>query len=87
MATRDHTDEGAEITPRPRTLTGLTLTSEATIAAKAPGFRFLPLADELLPFSAVWASRNENPALLLLLESARQLSLDAAYHPTAEPET
>jgi len=66
---------------------GLTLTSEATIAAKAPGVRFLPLAEELLPFSAVWASRNENPALLLLLETARQLSLDAAYHPTAEPET
>lgn len=53
---------------------GLTLTSEATTGAAFPGVVYLPIEGELLPFSAVWSLRNDNPAFRRLLSMARTLS-------------
>lgn len=53
---------------------GVTLTSEATTATLTPGIAYRPIVDESLPFSAVWSSRNDNPALRRLLSMARTLS-------------
>lgn len=55
----------------------LTLTSEATIATQFPGVVYRPLAGELLPFSAVWSSRNDNPAFRRLLSLAKVISARA----------
>jgi DNA-binding transcriptional LysR family regulator len=52
---------------------GLTVTSEATIAAQFPGVVFRPIKGEVLPFSAVWSPRNDNPAFRLLLDLARSM--------------
>jgi DNA-binding transcriptional LysR family regulator len=56
---------------------GLTLTSEATTVTKLPGIAYRPIANETLPFSAVWSPRNDNPALRRLLSMARQMSVPA----------
>lgn len=53
---------------------GLTVTSEATTAAQFPGVKFRPIADEILPFCAVWSPRNDNPALRRLLDLARSIA-------------
>ncbi|MGR3312476.1 MULTISPECIES: LysR family transcriptional regulator [Roseobacteraceae] len=53
---------------------GLTLTSEATTAAKFPGVAYRPISGEVLPFCAVWSPRNDNPALRRLLSLARTMS-------------
>lgn len=53
---------------------GLTITSEATIAAKIPGVSYRPIAGEMLPFSAVWSSKNDNPAFRRLLSLARAMA-------------
>ena len=52
---------------------GLTVTSEATTAAQFPGVVFRPIEGEILPFSAVWSPRNDNPAFHSLLELARSM--------------
>lgn len=49
---------------------GLTLTSEATTPMKPSGVVFVPVANETLPFSAIWSRDNDNPALLRLIELA-----------------
>ncbi|GLK70633.1 LysR family transcriptional regulator [Ancylobacter dichloromethanicus] len=56
---------------------GLTLTSEATTGAQIPGIAYRPIADEVLPFSAVWSPRNDNPACRRLLSLARAMSRSA----------
>jgi DNA-binding transcriptional LysR family regulator len=53
---------------------GLTVTSEATTGTQFPGVVFRPIVGEILPFRAVWASRNDNPAFLLLLDLARSMA-------------
>jgi DNA-binding transcriptional LysR family regulator len=53
---------------------GLTLTSEATTAARFPTVVYRPLAEEILPFCTVWSPQNENPALRRLLSLARSMS-------------
>ncbi len=53
---------------------GLTLTSEATIAARFPGVAYRPLSQEILPFCAIWSPHNDNPALRRLLSLARTMS-------------
>jgi DNA-binding transcriptional LysR family regulator len=50
---------------------GLTLTSEATIATQFPGVVYRPLEGEVLPFSAVWSPKNDNPAFRRLLSLAK----------------
>lgn len=50
---------------------GLAITSEATTAAQFPGICYRPIADEVLPFSAVWSPRNDNPAFRRLLSMAK----------------
>ena len=52
---------------------GITLTSEATIVAKFPGIIYRELTGEVLPFSMVWSTRNDNPACRRLLSLARTL--------------
>lgn len=53
---------------------GLTLTSEATTGAKFPGISYRPIANEVLPFSAIWSPRNDNPACRRLLSLARSMA-------------
>ena len=53
---------------------GLTVTSEATTAAQFPGVVFRPIIGEILPFRAVWAPRNDNPAFGRLLDLARSMA-------------
>jgi len=50
---------------------GITVTSEATTAARFPGVIYRPIQDEILPFSAVWSPHNDNPACRRLLSMAR----------------
>lgn len=53
---------------------GLTLTSEATTVARFPGIAYRPVANEILPFSAVWSPANDNPACRRLLSLARSMA-------------
>lgn len=53
---------------------GLTLTSEATTGTQIPGVVFRPIKDEVLPFSAIWSRRNDNPACRRFLSLARILA-------------
>lgn len=57
---------------------GLTVTSEATTAARMPGICYRPIAGEILPFSAVWSPRNDNPALRRFISMAKTLSRQMA---------
>ncbi|AZI35832.1 LysR family transcriptional regulator [Caenibius tardaugens] len=50
---------------------GLTVTSEATTAAHVPGICYRPLVGEILPFSAVWSPKNDNPALRRFVSMAK----------------
>lgn len=55
---------------------GISLTSEATIATRYPSIVFRPIASpaDVLPFSAVWCSENDNPALRRFLSLMRTLA-------------
>lgn len=55
---------------------GLTLVSEAMTAAQFPGVAYRPIQDEVLPFSAVWCNRNDNPALRRFLSLAKTISAE-----------
>jgi len=56
---------------------GLTVVSEAMAAAWLPGITYRPIVDEILPFSAIWSARNDNPAFRSLLSMARKMSKSA----------
>ncbi len=56
---------------------GLTLTSEAMTVAQFPGIAYRRMAGEILPFSAVWSARNDNPACRRLLSLARSIARSA----------
>ncbi|NJM82384.1 MAG: LysR family transcriptional regulator [Tabrizicola sp.] len=63
---------------------GVTLTSEATVAARFPGVVYRRLEGEALPFCAVWSPNNDNPALRRLLSLARSMARDThRLSPTA----
>lgn len=53
---------------------GLTITSEATTVTRIPGVVFRPIVGEIMPFSAVWSPKNDNPAFRRLLSRARSIS-------------
>lgn len=53
---------------------GLTVMHEAATAASAPGIVYRPIADEILPYSAVWSPKNDNPALRRLVSTARVMA-------------
>lgn len=57
---------------------GVSLTSEATIAASYPEVVFRPIAspNDVLPFSAVWAPDRDNPALRRFVSLARSMGKD-----------
>lgn len=63
---------------------GVTVMSEAGTAARFPGIVYRRLANEVLPFCAVWSPRNDNPACRRLLSLARAMSrsLGTAIIPT-----
>ncbi|KAB2803101.1 LysR family transcriptional regulator [Brucella anthropi] len=63
---------------------GLTVMSEAGTAVRFPGIVYRRLANEVLPFCAVWSPRNDNPACRRLLSLARAMSrsLGTAIIPT-----
>jgi DNA-binding transcriptional LysR family regulator len=50
---------------------GVSLVSGAEAGVSYPHVAFVPLAGEVLPFSAVWSPDNDNPALRRLLTAAR----------------
>ncbi|OYY87926.1 MAG: LysR family transcriptional regulator [Rhizobiales bacterium 24-66-13] len=56
---------------------GLTVVSEAMVAARLPGITYRPITDEILPFSAIWSAKNDNPAFRRLLSMARKMSRSA----------
>lgn len=55
---------------------GITLVSAAWTAVKVPGLVLRPLTAraDIVPFSAVWLSANDNPALLRFLKTAQLLA-------------
>lgn len=53
---------------------GLTLVSEAMTVAPFPGITYRPITGELLPFSAIWSPKNDNPAFRRFLAMARAAS-------------
>lgn len=53
---------------------GLTLVSEAMTVAQFPGVVYLQILGEILPFSAVWSAKNDNPALRRLLSLAKTMA-------------
>lgn len=53
---------------------GLTLISEAMTVAQFPGVVYRPILGEILPFSAVWSPKNDNPAFRRLLSLARSMA-------------
>ena len=60
---------------------GVSLVGAAEAGVTYPGVAFRPLAGEMLPFSAVWSERNDNPVL------RRFLSLSRAHLKTLVRET
>ncbi len=57
---------------------GLTVMSEAGTGAQFPGIVYRQLANELLPFCAVWSPKNDNPACRRLLSLAREMARSAS---------
>lgn len=53
---------------------GLTLTNEATTGARFPGVVYRQLFGQVLQFSAIWSTQNDNPALQRLLSLAKSMS-------------
>ena len=50
---------------------GVSLVGAAEAGVTYPGVAFRPLAGEMLPFSAVWSERNDNPVLRRFLSLSR----------------
>lgn len=57
---------------------GLTLVCEGMTVARFPGVTYRPILDEILPFSAVWSAKNDNPAFRRLLSLAKVMSVRPA---------
>lgn len=55
---------------------GISLTTEATTACSYPGVKFCPLAgaEHVVPFSALWSPKDDNPTLRRFLSLARVMS-------------
>ncbi|OJT99928.1 MAG: LysR family transcriptional regulator [Rhizobium sp. 63-7] len=56
---------------------GLTLVSEAAKGARFRGVVYPPIRGAVLPFSAIWSVKNDNPALRRFLSLARKMSRSA----------
>ncbi|WP_283179936.1 LysR family transcriptional regulator [Gemmobacter sp. 24YEA27] len=54
---------------------GLTLVCEAMTATRFPGVSYRPIVDEVIPFSAVWSAKNDNPAFRRLLSLAKMMAV------------
>lgn len=64
---------------------GLTLASEGITMTQVPSVAYRPMANEVLPYSMVWSSQNDNPALLRLIEIARSMAKAAALNGVKSP--
>lgn len=64
---------------------GLTLASEGITMTQVPSVAYRPMANEVLPYSMVWSSQNDNPALLRLIELARSMAEAAAFNGVRSP--
>lgn len=53
---------------------GLTLVSEAMTVAQFPGVAYRSILGEILPFSAVWSAKNDNPAFRRMLSLAKTMA-------------
>lgn len=53
---------------------GLTLVSEAMTVAQFPSVTYRPISGEILPFSAIWSAKNDNPAFRRLLSLAKAMA-------------
>ncbi|MFN8680362.1 LysR substrate-binding domain-containing protein [Paracoccus sp. P2] len=60
---------------------GLTLVCEAMTVTRFPSVTYRPILGEVLPFSAIWSARNDNPAFRRLLSLAKAM---AATPPPSE---
>ena len=63
---------------------GISLVGEAEAAVAYPDVVFRVLADEELPFSAVWSAQNDNPVFRRFLSLARK-QLQGVVRPTGAP--
>lgn len=66
----------------------LTLVSEAMTVARFPGVTYRPILGEVLPFSAVWSARNDNPAFRRFLSMAKAMAVSqvsSTIERSAEP--
>ncbi len=50
----------------------VTVMHEAATATHVPGICYRPIVGEVLPFSAVWSPKNDNPALRRFISLARE---------------
>ena len=50
---------------------GVSLVGAAEAGVTYPGVAFRPLSGEMLPFSAIWSERNDNPVLRRFLSLSR----------------
>lgn len=57
---------------------GLTLVNEAMTVAQFPGVTYRPIRGEILPFSAIWSAKNDNPAFRRLLSLAKAMAVKPA---------
>jgi len=57
---------------------GLALVSEASTVSRIPGVNYRSIACDRIPFSAVWLSQTDNPALRRLLSMSREVSSSVA---------
>jgi DNA-binding transcriptional LysR family regulator len=64
---------------------GLTLASEGITTTQVPSVAYRPIAKEALPYSMVWSSQNDNPALLRLIEIARSMAEAATLNGVKSP--
>lgn len=67
---------------------GITLVSAAWTAVSVPGLVLRPLTAQadIVPFSAVWLSSNDNPAFLRFLQTTRELATKHAPFTSYEVE-
>ncbi|MBN8999191.1 MAG: LysR family transcriptional regulator, partial [Rhizobiales bacterium] len=52
----------------------ITLVSESETSISVPGVAYRPIRGEIVPFSAIWSSRNDNPPFRALLSLAKVMT-------------
>ncbi len=65
---------------------GVTLVSESESSIKVPGVTYRPVQGEVIPFSAIWSARNDNPPFRTLLSLAKSMARSSGAT-TATPQS